>query len=799
MSDELDKMREQFKNLKPSQNSRDVGMSQAMAAFDAAFSENNSEVSQGLEAEDRPISQETGATPVLTLWSSLMKSVKNLFSLSPKTMMMAGSCTAALMAAVIFMPIMEFETTPPVKPAVPEPVVENPIPEQPPISGDTDRDAPKDLGALDAKKDEIRTSPQITVEAPPKVEPRVKPESNVEEVQPTAPIAATDSETRVVIKGSDASESSPQAVQDIIKNSQIETTSPIEPSSDASTPPGGNTSINDLLGNAQKDTSKTQEGNIQIESETRQKRNEANDTIIVTGSRVREMQVSNAPELSFSQPIVAEASIASDSVYIQPPQVPDRFSARNNDKFEGFEPNPITSVRETPVSTFSIDVDTASYSFLRASLNRGQVPPPESIRVEEMINYFSYDYDAPTSAKEPFKANVTVTPTPWNADTKLMHIGIKGYVPPVEEASESNIVLLIDTSGSMRAQNKLPLLISSFKLLLDTLDENDTVSIVTYAGRAGTALEPTPASEKAQIIAALENLRSGGSTAGAAGLELAYQKATESFKEGGINRVILATDGDFNVGFSSPQEMKTYISKKRQSGIFLSVLGFGQGNYNDHLMQSLAQNGNGIAAYIDTLSEANKVLANEARSALQMIAKDVKIQVEFNPATISEYRLIGYETRALNREDFNNDAVDAGDIGSGHTVTAIYELTPVGSPAQVIDDLRYASGTIDEVASDSDEYAFIKIRHKLPDSDTSRLQTFPISEAQETRFNRTDEDVRFASAVAAFGQKLRGDVHLTDYDYEEIIALAERSKGADKEGYRAEFIRLAEMAKALEQ
>ena len=471
----------------------------------------------------------------------------------------------------------------------------------------------------------------------------------------------------------------------------------------------------------------------------------------------------------------------------------------NRDQFEKYQASLTTVVAETPVSTFSIDVDTASYSFMRSSINRGQIPPRSSIRLEEMINYFPYDYDAPTSPDEPFKANVTVTPNPWNAETKLMHVGIKGYTPPADERPSSNLVFLIDTSGSMNAPNKLPLLINSFKLLLNTLDEDDTVSIVTYAGRAGTVLEPTSASDKHTIKAALDRLRSGGSTAGATGLELAYNKAMESFNEEGINRVILATDGDFNVGFSSPDEMKSFVEEKRKTGVFLSVLGFGNGNYNDHLMQSLAQNGNGIAAYIDTLAEANKVLANEAGSALITIAKDVKIQVEFNPKTISEYRLIGYETRALKRQDFNNDKVDAGEIGAGHTVTAIYELTPVGSPARSVDPLRYVEEVIRPKLPGSDEFAFVKIRHKLPNADTSTLQTFPVGRGEEKSLARAGDDMRFAAAVAAVGQKLRGDTQLEDFSYADAIKLASGAKGRDENGYRAEFVQLVRLMESLEE
>ena len=435
---------------------------------------------------------------------------------------------------------------------------------------------------------------------------------------------------------------------------------------------------------------------------------------------------------------------------------------------------------------------------MRASINSGKLPPRSSIRLEEMINYFPYDYDAPTSLDEPFKANVTVTPTPWNADTKLMHIGIKGYVPPADENPRSNLVFLIDVSGSMKDNNKLPLLVNSFKLLLGTLDANDTVSIVTYSSTVETALEPTRANKKSEIHAVLNSLQAQGGTAGGAGLQLAYEKAQESFDDEGVNRIILATDGDFNIGFSSPDEMKTFIADKRKTGIFLSVLGFGQGNYKDNIMQSLAQNGNGVAAYIDSLAEANKVLANEAGSALFTIAKDVKIQVEFNPATISEYRLIGYETRALKRQDFNNDKVDAGEINAGHTVTAIYELTPVGSPAQTVDDLRYVKQT-EVVTNESDEFAFVKIRHKLPSSDTSTLQTFAVGPHQERSLRRASDDMRFAAAVAAVGQKLRGDTPVEGYSYQDAIKLAKRARGEDEDGYRNEFIQLVRLIDSLEE
>ncbi len=364
----------------------------------------------------------------------------------------------------------------------------------------------------------------------------------------------------------------------------------------------------------------------------------------------------------------------------------------NRDRVEEFKTNPIHATAEDPVSTFSIDVDTASYSFARRSLKEGYLPQADTVRVEEMINYFPYDWKGPDSAATPFNSTVSVMPTPWNANTKLMHVAIKGYDVKATEKPKANLVFLIDVSGSMDEPDKLPLLKSAFRLLVDKLGADDTVSIVTYAGDAGTVLMPTKATEKSKILSAIDNLSPGGTTAGEAGIKEAYQLAEQSFVKDGVNRVMLATDGDFNVGQTDDDDLKRLIEKERQTGVFLSVFGFGRGNLNDQMMQTIAQNGNGTAAYIDTLAEAEKVLVEDASSTLFTIAKDVKIQVEFNPAKVAEYRLIGYETRALNREDFNNDRVDAGEIGSGHAVTAIYEITPKGSPATMIDDLRYGAG-----------------------------------------------------------------------------------------------------------
>ena len=473
------------------------------------------------------------------------------------------------------------------------------------------------------------------------------------------------------------------------------------------------------------------------------------------------------------------------------------YVEQGRDRFEAFGANPVKVTAEEPVSTFSIDVDTASYAFMRASLNRGVLPQPDAVRVEEFINYFPYDYAPPESPETPFAAHVSLMPTPWNAATRLMHIGIKGYdlVPAVRP--RANLVFLVDTSGSMDSPDKLLLLINAFRLLLDALAPEDTVAIVAYAGAAGTVLEPTPVAERAAIRAALERLRAGGSTAGAEGIRQAYALAERHFVEGGVNRVILATDGDFNVGIFDPDELEGYIARKRESGVFLSVLGFGMGNYNDALMQRLAQNGNGNAAYIDALSEARKVLVDEATSTLFPIAKDVKIQVEFNPALVSEYRLIGYETRMLEREDFRNDKVDAGEIGAGHTVTALYEITPTGSGAERIAPLRYGGDETAPGSAHAGEFATVAIRYKLPDAETSTEFARHVTEDDALPgAAAAPEDVRFAAAVAAFGQLLRGGRYTEDYGFDDVIAAAQAARGEDPFGYRAEFLSLVRLAKS---
>jgi Ca-activated chloride channel family protein len=484
---------------------------------------------------------------------------------------------------------------------------------------------------------------------------------------------------------------------------------------------------------------------------------------------------------------------------IAPPEPMPPAEPAGRDKFAGVQENGFKTVREAPVSTFSIDVDTASYAFVRASLNRNVLPQPAAVRTEELVNYFPYAYPAPTSATEPFRTTVAVFPSPWAAGRKIVHVGIKGYAVQAATRPRANLVFLIDTSGSMNAPNRLPLVKQSLAMLLTQLEARDRVAIVTYAGNAGTALKPTAASEKARILSVLERLEAGGSTAGAEGIRQAYALAEQNFDPNGVNRVILATDGDFNVGITNRDELKGFIERQRGKGIFLSVLGFGMGNYNDALMQALAQNGNGAAAYIDTINEARKVLVEEATSTLIPIAKDVKIQVEFNPATVAEYRLIGYETRLLNRDDFANDKVDAGDVGSGQTVTALYEIVPVGGP-RLTDDLRYgeASRAAGNAApgGPATEYAFVKIRYKLPASDVSTFISTSVDRAAEhAQFAEAPNEARFAASVAAFAEILRGGRFTGTFGYDDVLRTAGAARGDDPFGYRSEFLQLVRAAK----
>lgn len=470
----------------------------------------------------------------------------------------------------------------------------------------------------------------------------------------------------------------------------------------------------------------------------------------------------------------------------------------NTETFATAEDNPLKVTSEEPVSTFSIDVDTAAYAVVRSSLMRGQLPPPDAVRIEEMVNYFPYAYPGPEAGEAPFRATLGVMETPWNADTQIVHIGIQGQMPAIEDRPPLNLVFLIDTSGSMESLSKLPLLRQSFRMMLSELRPEDQVAIVTYAGSAGLALAPTSAADRATISAALGALSAGGSTNGQGGLEQAYAVAESMTEEGEVSRVILATDGDFNVGLSDPSALEEFIADKRDTGTYLSVLGFGRGNLQDATMQALAQNGNGTAAYIDTLAEARKVLVDQLTGALFPIADDVKVQVEFNPAVVAEYRLIGYETRALNREDFNNDAVDAGELGAGHSVTALYEITPVGSPARLTDPLRYAQTealTENEAGTtEPSEIGFLKLRYKAPGADVSNLIETPI-----TPDLAAGDEARFATAIAGFGQLLKGSTYLGDWGWDEVIALAAATRGEDPFAYRSEALQLMRLAQALSE
>ncbi|MGB5396684.1 MAG: von Willebrand factor type A domain-containing protein, partial [Gammaproteobacteria bacterium] len=416
--------------------------------------------------------------------------------------------------------------------------------------------------------------------------------------------------------------------------------------------------------------------------------------------------------------------------------------------------------------------------------------------VEELLNYFDYNYPAPNTLAQPFSVITEVGPNPWNPDTKLLHIGIKGYAVAAADIPAANLVFLIDVSGSMQSADKLELLKKGLTLLSKQMRKQDRVSIVVYAGASGIVLEPTPGNETFKITHALDQLTAGGSTNGAAGIRLAYQVAESSYIKGGVNRILLATDGDFNVGTTSFEQLMDLVEEKRKSGIGLSTLGFGSGNYNDHLAEQLANRGNGSYAYIDTLNEASKVLVDQLSSTLLTIAKDVKIQIEFNPAVVAEYRLVGYENRMLKREDFNNDKIDAGEIGAGHSVTALYEITLQDSDAKRVDALRY--GTPLTTAQNRDELAYLKLRYKKPGEDSSKLiessiKTSDIINAETS----SSEHYRFAAAVAGFGQLLRGGEYLQDFGYEDVLALSRKARGHDANGYRGEFIQLVKLARNL--
>jgi Ca-activated chloride channel family protein len=480
----------------------------------------------------------------------------------------------------------------------------------------------------------------------------------------------------------------------------------------------------------------------------------------------------------------------------------DQSPPANTEKYAEVEPNPIHRAAEQPVSTFSIDVDTGSYANVRRMLAAGELPPKDAVRVEELINYFDYGYPAPDSKDTPFKVSTELAPAPWNAKHVLMQIGIQGYDVDRSELPPANLVLLIDTSGSMDEPDKLPLLKKAFAQLVKQLRPQDRISIVVYAGSAGLVLPPTPGDRGGEILDALERLQAGGSTNGGDGIQLAYATARQAFIPDGINRVLLATDGDFNVGTVDQNALETLVADQRKSGIALSTLGFGSGNYNDAMAEQLADVGNGNHAYIDSALEAQKVLGEELGSTLLTIAGDVKVQVEFNPAVVAEYRLIGYENRLLRREDFNNDRVDAGEIGAGHDVTALYEVALVGSGGESVDPLRYAAAKpAGEAKPDDgvrkDELALLRLRYKRPGENDSRLIETPLR--RQDIAAQASERLRFAASVAGFGDLLRGGTHVdANFGWDGVIKLAADARGDDRNGYRGEFLRLAETARGLQ-
>jgi Ca-activated chloride channel family protein len=466
----------------------------------------------------------------------------------------------------------------------------------------------------------------------------------------------------------------------------------------------------------------------------------------------------------------------------------------NTEDYDHIVENTFLAAGQSPLSTFSIDVDEAAYSNVRRYLENGAIPPAGAVRIEEMINYFDYDYPQPVN-DQPFTVNTEIADCPWNPEHQLVHIGLQGKEIPVDNLPASNMVFLVDVSGSMDEPNKLPLVKASMKLLVDQLRKQDKMAIVVYAGSAGLVLPSTSGADKNRIKEAIDNLEAGGSTAGGEGIKLAYQIARENFLMQGNNRILLATDGDFNVGASSDDELVRLIEQERKSGVFLSVLGYGMGNYKDNKMQQLADKGNGNHSYIDHIGEARKVLVSEFGSTLFTIAKDVKIQVEFNPAKVQAYRLVGYENRVLAAEDFNDDAKDAGELGSGHTVTALYEVIPVGVKdafTRSTDSLKYQTNERKALAN-TNELMTIKLRYKKPDEEKSKLISHPVMDKQ-TALANTSDNFRFAAAVAEFGLLLRNSAFKQQATYNQVVSLAKSARGMDENGYRAEFIRLVQSA-----
>jgi Ca-activated chloride channel family protein len=469
----------------------------------------------------------------------------------------------------------------------------------------------------------------------------------------------------------------------------------------------------------------------------------------------------------------------------------------NTEGYSHIDENPFLEVARAPLSTFSIDVDTASYSNTRRFLKDGQLPPKDAVRIEELVNYFSYDYPQPVG-DAPFSVTAEISEAPWNHAHRLVHIGLQGKRIPMENMPPANLVFLLDVSGSMNEPLKLPLVKSAMKMLAEQLTSRDRVAMVVYAGSGGLVLPSTSGERKGEILAAIDRLEAGGSTNGGEGIQLAYKIAQENFIKGGVNRVVLATDGDFNVGVTSEGDLVRLIEEKRQSGVFLSVLGFGTGNVKDSTMEKLADKGNGNYAYIDSLGEARKVLGEQIGGTLFTIAKDVKIQVEFNPKQVAAYRLIGYENRLLRDQDFNDDTKDAGEIGAGHTVTALYEVVPFGQKFENpgIDPLKYQQSVKPSEMANSNEMMTVKLRYKEPTQDQSKLLNVSLADAKGN-LDAASQNFKFASAVAAFGMLLRDSKYKADASYNQVLELARASTGNDPQGYRSEFIQLVETARTL--
>lgn len=534
---------------------------------------------------------------------------------------------------------------------------------------------------------------------------------------------------------------------------------------------------------------------------------QALNEVAVVGYGTQQKRIYKSADMKMVAPPVAEAlagrvvGISANKGIARGKGMHFYQAPQNSENYTHITENGFKKVTNDPLSTFSIDVDAASYSNMRRFVNGGNLPPKDAVRIEEMINYFDYNYEQP-KGQDPVNIITEIGTAPWNKQHRLVHIGLKAKNIPTEKLPPSNLVFLIDVSGSMESQNKLPLLISSLRLLTDNLRDQDKVAIVVYAGSSGLVLPSTSGDNKQAIKEALNKLSAGGSTAGGEGIKLAYRVATDNFIKGGNNRIILATDGDFNVGANSDADMQTLIEEKRKTGVFLTVLGFGMGNYKDSKMEVLANKGNGNYAYIDDINEARKVLINEFGGTLFTVAKDVKLQIEFNPAKVQAYRLIGYENRLLNNEDFNDDKKDAGEMGAGHTVTALYEIIPVGVESKFvksIDALKYqkAAKNTSSSSSNTNELLTVKMRYKQPDDDKSKLLEQAVVDKYQDKLIKSSDNFRFSASVAMFGMLLRQSEFVQDSSFEQVIALADGAKGVDKEGYRAEYVKIAKSAQLL--